>query len=259
MIWVIWAEMQKLLRTASIQITISASLLFVMWAYATTGNLIAEGYWDASLVDPSTSLSYTSSIVAAVGTLLTVFIGAVAVGLEFGYKTWPALLTHGAQRWQVWLVKLFSVAGVVAAWVLAALILGYLSSTWASGKISLPVISGTVLAQIGTLFSLLLFWAVFSFTFALALRGTGAGVVMGIAFQAANMMLEGSDKIKVWLPIWNQRALIAAAWGTNQQGVATFNADPMYPPVAKAVTLVTIMLVVLVIASYCLTQRLRTD
>jgi ABC-type transport system involved in multi-copper enzyme maturation permease subunit len=260
MIRLVWVEVRKLLHTAPVWITTALCLLFTVWAYATTRRTVAEGGWDPNLLDPEFSLTYASANLATVGSFLTVFIGAVSVGMEFSYKTWPAMLTHGAKRWQVWLAKVCAVVGLVGAWVFVTLILGYLSSLWAGERFALPAVSAAVLAQVGVLLYALLFWAMFAFTFALAFRGTGAGVAVGILFPYANLLAEGGNgSIKLWLPIWNQRALYAAAWGTEMDGVAGFYPDPMYPPVWQAVTVLAVMLTVLVMVSFYLVRNLRTD
>lgn len=259
MIGLIWAETRKLLRTASIWVVTALCLLFTVWAYSVTRSNIAGGFWSPELIDPEISLTYASANFATIGSLFTVFVGAVSVGLEFGFRTWPALLTHGVKRRQVWLAKLCSVIGLVAAWVFASLTLGYLCSLWASGRFALPLINRSVLTQIAVLLFTLWFWALFAFTFSLAFRGSGAGIAVGILFPYANMMLEGVGGVKMWLPVWNQRALYAAVWGTEMQGVAGFYPDPTYPSTWQAVTLLTVMLVALVAASYYQVRQLRPE
>lgn len=259
MIRLVWAEIRKLFHTAPVWITTGLCVVFTVWSYVLTRRIVTSGGWSPALVTPEFSLSYSAANLATVGSFLTVFIGAVSPGLEFSYKTWPALLTHGAKRWRIWLAKLCAVIGLVGAWVLATLVLGYLSSLWASGRFALPVVNGLVLAQVGILFFALLFWAVFAFTFALACRGGGAGIAAGILFPFVNMMLEGAGSLKPWLPIWNQKALYAAAWGTEMRGVSGFYADSAYPPVWQAVGVLSVMLATLVAASFYLIRHLRTD
>lgn len=250
----IWMEVRKLCVARAVQSAVGLLLLLVGFSYWQTARNIRVGLWAQELVAPAGSLAYTLAILATAGPLFALVIGAWSAGQEFRYRTWPELLTHGAGRGQLWLAKVLASLVTVLLSVLVALIVGYGASLWATGVFATPVLDAAVGAKLLVVASGLGLWAVVAFGAALAMRGTGAAIVAGFALPLLESLV-WSSALRDWLPVWNQRAINAAVFGSEPLGMVTFFFHPEYPPLQQAVLALGCIFTLVLGLSYLLLRR----
>lgn len=249
-----WAELQKMVSSNTVRVAVGLLLFFICFSYWQTAKNVQSGLWLPDLLTPQRSVTYTLALLATVGPMFIGVIGAWCCGQEFSFRTWPELLTHGASRSKIWLVKVVSVFLTVLICMLLALGTGYLSSLTAVGQVMPMHLDARTMSQFLAVFFELIFWALAALTASLALRGTGAGALVVLALPLLESVL-WSSALRTWLPVWNQRAVNGALFGTGPLGMVSFFSHPDYPPVGQAILVLAIGLLIMMAMSYHLLRR----
>lgn len=249
------AEVRKLWHSWGVRVTTALLLGLVGFAYWQTHVNVQRGVWDAGLLSPAFSLTYATALLAVGAPMLAAVVGAICSGQEFACRTWSLLLTQGSRRHSVCTAKLLAVALTLGTWLAAALLLGYGLSMWTSGRFGWPVVDAITAAQMSTVYSTMLFWGLFSFVFGLAFRGTAGGAAMGAGFPILEAFIYLVPAVRVLLPVWNQRTLNAAVFGTEPIGMVIFPANPGYPSTGQALAVLLILFVVFSAAAYRSMER----
>lgn len=249
-------ELHKLFRAPGVLVATALCLLLVAYAYWQTNQNIRAGLWPGTLLDPESSFQYTLAVLATLGPFLASVVGAISAGQEFGFRTWPSLLTHGTARPRIWLVKVLSVLAVLAGWVAASLLLGYVVAVSTTGRVVLPTTDvGAAMRQLATVYFALAFWGVFAFAASLVFRGTAGGIAAGMGMPFLEPTVGAATGLRSWLPVWNQRALNAAVFGTEPRGMTAFFGNPEYPPAWMATVTLVMLAAILLAVSYLFVRR----
>lgn len=251
----VWAEARKLWHSWGVRVSTALLLVFVGFAYWQTWANVERGFWSAALLSPEFSLTYATALLAVAAPMLAAVVGAICSGQEFACRTWSLLLTQGSNRPSVCSAKLLAVALTLGSWLAAALLFGYGLSMWTSGRFGWPILDATTAAQVAAVYSTMLFWGLFSFVFGLAFRGTAGGAAIGVGFPLGESFMHLVPALRVFLPVWNERTLHAAVFGTDPIGMVIFWPNPGYPSTAQALAVLLILFVTLTTGSYWLMRR----
>lgn len=152
-----------------------------------------------------------------------------------------------------------TVLAILAGWVIAGLFLGYVSAVWANGRVALPALDWAAAKQSATVYFALVFWGLFAFTAGLLFRGTAGGIAAGMGFPFLEPIFGALTGLRAWLPVWNQRALNAAVFGTEPRGMTAFFDNPEYPEVWMASTTLLLLTAMLLAVSYLVLRRATFD
>lgn len=204
---------------------------------------------------PELSMTYSLSAMVVIGPLLTGVLGAVVIGQEFRYGTWSSMLTMGASRAQIYLAKVLAVMSVTAIWVLSGLAVAFALSSVFSGRIVLPHINHSIVAQLLTVTFNLLFWSLVSFSVAAWGRSAAAGVVAGLGLPWAEMMVYGINSVRDFMPVWNQRALNAAAFSNVPDGMVNIAAAVGSPSTGLALAVLVAELAIVLLGGWIAIRR----
>ena len=122
------------------------------------------------------------------GTAVALILGALAAGSEYGWETLKTVLSQRPGRLGVLSGKLLALGALLLLFVLAAFLVGALSSlvvALLSGASLAPPPAAELLEGLGAGALILILWATFGFALATLFKGTALAVGLGLIYAFA--------------------------------------------------------------------------
>lgn len=185
---------------------------------------------------PENFLSQVLGLFGGFGVALTLVLGALSVGSEYGWETFKLVLTQKPGRLSYFLGKLLSLAVVVAIFVLVSFGMGavcsYAVATVQDGPADWPSL-GEILRAIGAGWLILAAFAAMGVFLATLFRGTALAIGLGLVYLLVleNLFLgfaaqsDTVDTVGKALPGRNSVDLVGSFAG-SQPGVAAGATPP---------------------------------
>ncbi len=159
------------------------------------------------------------------GVALALILGVLAVGSEYRWRTLKTIATQGPSRLALGGSKLTVLVGVALLFAAAYLVLSLLCSLLVAGLEGTPVdlpAPGSIVAGLGASWLILSMWAAFGAFLAVALRGTGLAIGLGLVYQ---LLVESLLTAAVPWPEQIATVLRAALPGLNTAALLRHFAD----------------------------------
>jgi ABC-2 type transport system permease protein len=141
-----------------------------------------------ALAPQNLSAYLISLLFPSLGTAVALILGALAAGSEYGWGTLKVILSQRPGRFGVLLGKLLALCTLLLFFVLAAFLVGAVSSlaiALLSGAPSAPPTAAELLKGMGAGVLILIVWAAFSFALATLSRSTALAVGFGLTYAFA--------------------------------------------------------------------------
>ena len=134
---------------------------------------------------PENFLSQVLGLFSGFGVALTLVLGALAVGSEYGWETFKLVLTQKPGRLSYFSGKLLSLAIVIAVFTLASFAVGavcsYVVAILQDGAIEWPSL-GEILGALGSGWLILATFAAMGLFLATLFRGTALAIGLGLVY-----------------------------------------------------------------------------
>jgi len=211
-------------------------LLLTLFVRHTALDTIRSGLWPASLNSPleaaaDTLLIYNLLVAPFVGIL----IGSIFMGAEFAWRSWPLLLTQGAQTRYILATKLCAILGFLFCAVLVASLGSCMFAllTHGSGGVAAVKVWRTLVYQglEAVLFSA--FWAFLAALVALASRSTAVAIASVGVYCLVDNVLSNHPTTHQYAVSSYARTVVHASAGALAH-VRLGSVPWAYPPVSVA-------------------------
>jgi len=189
---------------------------------------------------------------AGMGAALAIILGVLVVGSEYRWNTLKTIATQGPPRPALAAGKLGSLAAAMFVFTVAYLLTALVCSSIVASLEGEPVVlpsAGIIAGGLGAGWLVLSAWATFGALLAVALRGTGLAIGLGLLYA---LVLE--ELLLAALFPWSEtidRVLHAVLPGSNANALVQHLGVPPGPPASplSALTVATVMLGYLVLFS----------
>jgi ABC-2 type transport system permease protein len=171
------------------------------------------------------------------GAAVALILGSLAAGSEYGWETFNTVLSQRPGRLGVLLGKLLALCSLLFLFVLAAFLLGALSSlvvALLSGVSAAPPSAVDLLAGLGAGTLILVLWAAFGFALATLFRSTALAVGLGLiyafpvetVFSGLSSLNDSLRSVADFLPGENTSALSQAFQTAGNPAFQEASIDP---------------------------------